>query len=208
MSPFFMAFTAFVAALPVTFSSSTKTTGLPSSSSRRFATGRRDSPSFGPFLTLPRCEQRITLPPSPDSFLMVGSAARMRVSSVITPLFSGTLKSQRTRMRLPLIWMSSKVFLFSISILPMSSDYLRFLMRFRPISGQNGIFCLIFGLIYYTSFPLLFQPEKHENNMKIDRPDKRKSLTLPSRLTAAAKPAKIEAGKGSEAGCAPSSCRK
>ena len=44
---------------------------------------------------------RTTRAPSATSFWMVGSAARMRVSSVTTPSFTGTLKSTRTSTRLP-----------------------------------------------------------------------------------------------------------
>ena len=44
-------------------------------SERRFATGARDISGLGSPFGLPRWEQRITLPPSAMSFLMVGSAA-------------------------------------------------------------------------------------------------------------------------------------
>ncbi len=40
---------------------------------------------------------------------MVGSAARMRVSSVTAPSFTGTLKSTRTSTRLPAASSSSMV---------------------------------------------------------------------------------------------------
>jgi len=45
---------------------------------------------------------RITLALPSRSALMVGKAARRRVSSLISPSCIGTLKSTRTRARLPL----------------------------------------------------------------------------------------------------------
>ena len=71
---------------------------------------------FGSPFGLPRWEQRITLPPSLTSFLMVGRAATRRFSSVIFPSFKGTLKSQRTRTLFPFTLISSTDFLFSIFI--------------------------------------------------------------------------------------------
>lgn len=44
-------------------------------------------------------------------YLMVGRAATMRLSEVMTPSFSGTLKSQRTSTFLPFTSMSSTDFL-------------------------------------------------------------------------------------------------
>ncbi len=44
---------------------------------------------------------RTTRAPCATSFSMVGSAARMRVSSATAPSFTGTLKSTRTSTRLP-----------------------------------------------------------------------------------------------------------
>ena len=95
-SPSFIAATAAFALGPTTSSSAANTTSLPSFSESLFATGASDSPSLGPFLTFPRCEQRITLPPSLINFLIVGSAATILFSSVITPFLSGTLKSHLT----------------------------------------------------------------------------------------------------------------
>ena len=51
-----------------------------------------------------------TRAPCATSFSMVGSAARMRVSSVTTPSFTGTLKSTRMSARLPCASSSSMVF--------------------------------------------------------------------------------------------------
>ena len=57
----------------------------------------------GFFLGRPMCDIRITEPPSASTFLMVGMAARMRVSSVTSPFsLRGTLKSTRMIARLPL----------------------------------------------------------------------------------------------------------
>ncbi len=57
----------------------------------------------GPFFGRPKCDIRTTEPPFSSTFLIVGMAARMRVSSVISSFsFRGTLKSTRIIARLPL----------------------------------------------------------------------------------------------------------
>jgi len=57
----------------------------------------------GFFLGRPRCDIRITEPPFSSTFLIVGIAARIRVSSVTSPFsLRGTLKSTRMIARLPL----------------------------------------------------------------------------------------------------------
>ena len=117
-SPSFMAATAALALGPTTSSSAAKTTSLPSFSESLFATGANDSSSLGPFLTLPRCEQRITFPPSFINFLIVGRAATILFSSVITPAFKGTLKSHLTRTLSPFTLISSIDFLLSIILIP------------------------------------------------------------------------------------------
>ena len=111
-----MAATAFFAFSPTTLSSAANTTSLPRCSDSLLATGARLSSGLGSPFGLPRCEQRMTLPPSAMSFLMVGRAATIRFSSVISPFLSGTLKSQRTRTRLPFTLRSSTVFLFNTDI--------------------------------------------------------------------------------------------
>ena len=63
-------------------------------------------------------KHRITFPPSAISFLIVGSAATRRFSSVICPSFKGTLKSQRTKTFFPATLMSSTDFLLSIVLPP------------------------------------------------------------------------------------------
>ena len=63
---------------------------------------------------LPMWEQAITAAPWSSRYWMVGKAARMRLSSVMTPLPSlaiGTLKSQRSSTFLPLTSTSLTVFL-------------------------------------------------------------------------------------------------
>ena len=77
-------------------------TGGPSSSASLAAIGLRLNSGFGLPLGRPRWLARITVAPWSSAYLMVGSDARMRVSSPITPFFSGTLKSTRTKTRLPL----------------------------------------------------------------------------------------------------------
>ena len=49
----------------------------------------------------PRCEARITRAPCSNAYWIVGSAARMRVSSSTLPSLMGTLKSTRMKTRLP-----------------------------------------------------------------------------------------------------------
>ena len=107
------------------FTVSSTTTGLgtnftscPRSSESLTATGARESSGFGSPFGLPRCEQRITFPPSAISFLIVGSAATRRFSSVIFPSISGTLKSHLTRTFFPFTLISSTDFLLSIILPP------------------------------------------------------------------------------------------
>ena len=69
-------------------------------------------------LGMPKCEQRITFPPSAINFLIVGSAATRRFSSVIFPSCNGTLKSHLTNTFLPFTLISSTDFLFNIIYLP------------------------------------------------------------------------------------------
>src|SRR5690625_2300372 len=81
--------------------SSASSTSRPRSSPRRLATGAREYFASGVPLGRPRCAVRITLAPPSSSVVMVGRAARMRPSSVMVVPSSGTLKSERTRTRLP-----------------------------------------------------------------------------------------------------------
>ena len=62
----------------------------------------------------------MTLAPLPIKYWMVGRAATIRVSSVMTPFFSGTLKSHRTSTRLPATSKSSTVFLFNFAMVKTS----------------------------------------------------------------------------------------
>ncbi len=107
---------------PTTSGSAANFTSWPSSSERRTATGANDNSGFGSPFGLPRWEQRITLPPSPINFLIVGSAATRRFSSVIFPSFNGTLKSQRTRTFFPFTLISSTDFLFSMEDTPFLTE--------------------------------------------------------------------------------------
>ena len=65
------------------------------------ATGARVYLAFFSRLGRPRWDTRITLAPCSTSNLIVGSAATIRESSLIMPSLRGTLKSQRTKTRLP-----------------------------------------------------------------------------------------------------------
>src|ERR1700761_4171934 len=81
-----------------TFSSSPR---MWSSRVRRWSTrGRRLIDATGLPLGRPRCEQRMTLALWRKAYSMVGRVSRMRVSSVMMPSLSGTLKSTRMRTRL------------------------------------------------------------------------------------------------------------
>ena len=113
-SPSCIASTAAFAFGPTTSGSAANFTSCPRSSERRAATGASVFVSLSSsVLTFPRCEQRITLPPSAINFLIVGSAATSLFSSVIFPSFNGTLKSHLQRTRSPLTLISSTDFLFN-----------------------------------------------------------------------------------------------
>ena len=81
--------------------SSANTTGRPSSSASRAATGRSEYSGFGLPFGRPRCDARMTVAPCSSAYWIVGSDARMRVSSVIRPSLIGTLKSTRMNAFLP-----------------------------------------------------------------------------------------------------------
>ena len=117
-SPSFIASTAALAFGPTTSGSAANFTSCPNSSDKRAATGASVFVFLSSsVLTLPRWEQRITLPPSAISFLIVGRAATRRFSSVILPSFNGTLKSHLQRTLSPFTLISSTVFLFNPMIL-------------------------------------------------------------------------------------------
>ena len=78
-----------------------KATSWPSSSPSRPTTGRREYFSSGAPLGRPRWEITATRAPASTSRVRVGSAARMRPSSVIVVPSSGTFRSARTSTRLP-----------------------------------------------------------------------------------------------------------
>ena len=107
---------SFLASGPMT--SLASFTSKPSFSERRLATGAREYFMLNSPLGRPRCEQRMTAAPCSSRYLIVGSAALMRVSSVMF-LFSsrGTLKSQRTSTFLPETSMSSIVFLLKLMMI-------------------------------------------------------------------------------------------
>src|SRR5574339_412805 len=81
--------------------SAANATGRPSNSPTRAATGLRQYLGFGCPFGRPRCEARMTVAPLSSAYWMVGSDARTRVSSPIVPFLIGTLKSTRTKARLP-----------------------------------------------------------------------------------------------------------
>ena len=90
-------------------------TGLPKSSPKRTAQGLRlPSGSKAPS-GRPRWLISTSLPPWSSTCLMLGSAARIRRSSVILPPFKGTLKSTRMSTVLPLTLMSARVLVAMVS---------------------------------------------------------------------------------------------
>ncbi len=75
------------------------TTSRPSNRDRCSATGLRLNSGATLPLGRPRCEARMTVDSWSSANWMLGSAAVMRVSSVMTPFLSGTLKSTRMKTR-------------------------------------------------------------------------------------------------------------
>src|SRR5271156_5017652 len=106
MSPSFILATAASASGPT--QSSAKATGFFTIRATSAATGRSDAFGSGP-LGRPKCESRMTLPPLPASSVMVGAISSIRVASVICPSSIGTLRSTRSRTRLPFTSASSRL---------------------------------------------------------------------------------------------------
>src|SRR5262245_9364442 len=114
--------------------------GLPSTSCRRAATGRRLKAGSTCPCGRPRCDAKMTLAPSWSAYEIVGSAARMRVSSVTSPaLLSGTLKSTRTNRRLPRIAISRRVALDISSFLSQEPALRNLFASICEIVHQNVI---------------------------------------------------------------------
>src|SRR5262245_41777610 len=76
-------------------------TVLPNSYDSLAATGFKLYFGYGFPLGLPRWEARMSMPPFSITYLIDGSDALIRVSSVILPSEIGTLKSTRMNTRLP-----------------------------------------------------------------------------------------------------------
>src|SRR5215475_3158548 len=81
--------------------SAPKATGLPRSSSSFLAAGRTEYFGSGPPFGRPKWDANTRRPPFSMANLRVGRVSRVRVSSVTTPSFNGTLKSTRRKTRLP-----------------------------------------------------------------------------------------------------------
>ena len=107
MSPFFIAATAASAFGPM--QSSAKATGRLHDArdfgGDRLAANLSDRAPSG----RPRCDSRITLPPLSASSVMVGAISSMRVESATLPSCIGTLRSTRTKTRLPFTSASSRL---------------------------------------------------------------------------------------------------
>ena len=78
-----------------------KPTGRPSNSATFVETDFRLYFGFTCPFGRPRCEARIAVAPCSSAYVIVGSDARMRVSSPTTPFSIGTLKSTRMNTRFP-----------------------------------------------------------------------------------------------------------
>ncbi|CAB4958190.1 unannotated protein [freshwater metagenome] len=74
----------------------------PRSSPSRFATGAKESSGLRSPFGRPRCAIITTEAPWLMRYWIVGRDARIRPSSAITPSLIGTLRSQRSKARLPL----------------------------------------------------------------------------------------------------------
>ena len=90
--------------------SRTNSTSLASKLPSFSADGSREYFGSGPPLGRPRCDMRISRPSRSSTLLIVGNAWTIRRSSLILPLAIGTVKSTRSRTRLPLTSMSATVF--------------------------------------------------------------------------------------------------
>ena len=80
--------------------SSAKATGRLTTCATAAAIGFSESFGSGPF-GRPKCASRMTLPPLSAISVMVGATRSMRVASVTLPFSIGTLRSTRSRTRLP-----------------------------------------------------------------------------------------------------------
>ena len=89
-----------------------KLTLSPSSSDKRVETGAKDNSGTRSPFGRPRCAVITTEAPCANKYLIVGSEALIRPSSVITPALSGTFKSQRSRTRFPRTSIVSRVLIF------------------------------------------------------------------------------------------------
>ena len=91
--------------------SGTKVTSLPNNSPKRFATGAKDLEALSSsVLTLPKWEKRMSFALLSIKYWIVGKAWTIRLSSVMTPSFIGTLKSTRTNTFLPATSKSVTIF--------------------------------------------------------------------------------------------------
>src|SRR6266540_1470975 len=115
--PSFRSFTSFFTPSPT--QSSARITSCRSSSDRRAAAGSRVSfvRSSGLPFGRPRCDARMTRACACTAYRIVGSAARIRASSVTRPCSSrGTLKSTRMKTRFPASSRASMVFSMTRSL--------------------------------------------------------------------------------------------
>src|ERR1035437_2057635 len=101
--------------VPTPRASPVTATGILRSWDSRSATGRRRKLSWTLPSGRPRWLARITMAPWDSSARMVGNAAWIRLSSVIFPSSSGTLKSTRRKTRFPAASRSLMVSLFIVT---------------------------------------------------------------------------------------------
>ena len=121
---------------------SIRATSVPKAVVRAGTTWARLISGFTLPLGRPKWAIIIGVPPRARMSLMVGTIRSIRVVSVTWPFSTGTLISTRTNTRLPLTFMSSRVF-HAISLAPDLSD----LAVFCRSSASRQCTCLAFALI-------------------------------------------------------------
>src|SRR5699024_1933749 len=130
---------AAAALAPAPMVSGARVTGAPSSSPRRSATGAREKAGSTVPFGRPRWAVTITFAPASVSRFSVGSAARMRPSSVMVVPSRGTLKSERTRTRLPRRSpRSSMVFMCKSSLVLLVEEVRADMIRARVRTGTRA----------------------------------------------------------------------
>src|ERR1700730_7234158 len=130
---------------------------FPSSSSSFFVVGFKEYFGSGPPLGRPECEASTRRAPFSIASFSVGSVSRIRVSSVTTPSFSGTLKSTRRNTRLP---RRSRSLIVSLAIIRNPQRNLKFCgHEFNQVAAAAGIapFVVIPRQHFHAAVPNYFR---------------------------------------------------